>query len=92
MAKLTFDAFIANTIALIQVQLIKSNAISPQFTKRQIIAYGNMTAATVLTFSAQLLAKFPQIKTGDILQFYITYQNLSGFRSTPVTQQYIVIA
>lgn len=92
LAKLDFDATISNTIVLIQVQMLKSLAISPTFTKRQIIAFKNYNSVTTYDFSSELLAKFPNIKTGDILQFYITYQNLSGFRSTPVTIQYIVIA
>lgn len=88
---ITFDATIANTNILIQTELLKNNAIAPTFTRRQVIAFKNMNAVSFYDFSALLLEKFPEIKAGDLIRIYITYQNLSGFRTVPITLETNVI-
>lgn len=88
---LNFDDSISDTNVLLQTELLKNNAIAPTFTRRQIFAFKNMNAVSLFDFSSLLLEKFPEIKIGDLIRIYITYQNLSGFRTVPITLETNVI-
>jgi len=79
--KLVFDNPLYNVYILVQAVLIKYFGQAISSNRKEIIAYKLMNNDTSFEFGAQLKAKFPNIKQGDKLRIYYSFQNLTGFRS-----------
>ena len=79
--QLVFDNPLSNVYILVQAVLIKYFGQANSSNRREIIAYKLMNNDTTFEFGAQLKAKFPNIKQGDKLRIYYSFQNLTGFRS-----------
>ena len=81
---LNIDSVISDTLILIQAQLVSNPSQSSSNGRRQVLYYANASAQTSFDFSLEFMQKFPNTKVGDTYRFYLTYQNLSGFRSVPI--------
>lgn len=72
-----------NMWAIVQVEFLKSLAISPTFTRRKIIAFSENPPMQIIEFPDELFAFFPFLAIGDQLRAYVTFMNRDGFRGAP---------
>jgi len=79
--QLVFANPLSNVYILVQAELIKYFGQAISSNRKEIISYKLMNNDTSFEFGAQLKAKFPNIKQGDKLRIYYSFQNLTGFRS-----------
>lgn len=82
-AFITFTDPTPDMWALVQVEFLKSEAISPTFTRREIIAFSDNPPLQIIEFENELFAKFPFLEEGDLIRAYVTFMNRDGFRGAP---------
>jgi len=84
-AQLILDALLLNTYALIQMEKVATLESIPKFGDNKIIFFQNLTANKTLTFSSEFIAQFPGQIEDEFYAIIVTFQNFSGFRSSPIS-------
>jgi hypothetical protein len=77
--------------ALIQIEFLSTDAVSPTFTRRKIIAFSDNPPNQTIDFGDELFEFFPFLQVGDRIRAYVTFMNTDGFRGVPQTVTTTVI-
>jgi hypothetical protein len=85
-ASMEIDSTLLNTFILIQMYKVPNLNVTPAYLDYKVIAFKDMTASDTIVFTDEFIAQFPEHQVDEFYNIVVTFQNLDGFRSSPISE------
>ena len=84
-AAIELTSTLLNTYAIVQCYSVSNFNVAPVYLNYKVLKTQNITSNKLIVFTSEFNAQFPNQLVDQFFYIVVTFQNVSGFRSSPIS-------